>query len=63
MAARIDEMKSILYGDNSAEVYDAFKDHVNYIEITSQGSVIIYVTAAEFDALTVNGDFVFNLAA
>ena len=63
MAARIEEMKTLLYGDNSAEVYDAFKNSVNYIEITAQGSVIIYVTAAEFDALTVNGDFVFNLAA
>lgn len=63
MSVRIEEMKTKLYGDNSAEVYDAFKDSVNYIEITPQGSVIIYVTAAEFDALTVAGDFVFNLAA
>lgn len=63
MSVRIEEMKTKLYGDNSAEVYDAFKDSVNYIEITEQGSVIIYVTAAEFDALTVAGDFVFNLAA
>ena len=63
MGAQIEEMKTKLYGDNSAEVYDAFKDSVNYIEITPQGSVIIYVTAAEFDALTVTGDFVFNLAA
>ena len=63
MSVRIEEMKTKLYGDNSAEVYDAFKNSVNYIEITEQGSVIIYVTAAEFDALTVAGDFVFNLAA
>jgi hypothetical protein len=63
MGAQIEEMKTKLYGNNSAEVYDAFKDSVNYIEITEQGSVIIYVTAAEFDALTFEGDFVFNLAA
>lgn len=63
MGAQIEEMRVKLYGDNSAEVYDAFKNSVNYIEITPQGSVVIYVTAAEFDALTVTGDFVFNLAA
>ena len=63
MGAQIDEMRIKLYGDNSAEVYDAFKNSVNYIEITAQGSVIIYVTAAEFDTLTFEGDFVFNLAA
>jgi hypothetical protein len=63
MGAQIEEMRTKLYGNNSAEVYDAFKDSVNYIEITEQGSVIIYVTAAEFDALTFEGDFVFNLAA
>lgn len=61
--ARINEMKVELYGNYSAEVYDLFKDHVRYIEITDQGSVIIYVTAAEFDALNIEGDFVFNLAA
>ena len=63
MGAQIEEMRTKLYGNNSAEVYDAFKNSVNYIEITEQGSVIIYVTAAEFDALTFEGDFVFNLAA
>ncbi len=61
--ARINEMKVDIYGDDSAEVYDLFKDHVRYIEITDQGSVIIYVTAAEFDALNIEGDFVFTLAA
>lgn len=61
--ARIDEMRVKLYGDDSAEVYDAFRNIVSYIEITDQGSVIIYVTAEEFDALIVNGDFVYNLAA
>ena len=63
MGAQIEEMRVKLYGDNSAEVYDVFKNLVNYIEITEQGSVIIYVTAAEFDAMTVAEDFVFNLAA
>jgi len=63
MKVRIDEMRTKLYGDNAAEVYDAFRNIVSYIEITEQGSVIIYVTAAEFDALIVNGDFVYNLAA
>lgn len=63
MKAQIEIMKNKLYGDGSAEVYDAFKDQVNYIEITTDGSVIIYVTAAEFDALTSTGKFVFNLAA
>ncbi len=63
MKAQIEIMKNKLYGDGSAEVYDAFKDTVNYIEITAEGSVIIYVTATEFDALTFEGDFVFNLAA
>lgn len=63
IGAEIEEMRVKLYGDNTAEIYDAFKNFVNYIEITEQGSVIIYVTAAEFDALTFEGDFVFNLAA
>lgn len=63
MKAQIEIMKNKLYGDGSAEVYDAFKDQVNYIEITTDGSVILYVTAAEFDALTSTGEFVFNLAA
>ncbi len=63
IGAKIEEMRVKLYGDNSAEVYDAFKDAVRYIEITGQGSVIIYVTAAEFDALAPTGDFVFNLSA
>ncbi len=63
MGAQIEEMKTKLYGNDSAEVYDAFKNSVNYIEITEQGSVVIYVTAAEFDALASTGDFVFNLAA
>lgn len=61
--ARINEMRTNLYGDNSASVYDAFKNQVRYIEITGQGSVVIYVTAAEFDALTAEGDFVYSLAA
>ncbi len=63
MSAQIEEMRVKLYGDNSAEVYDAFKDAVRYIEITGQGSVVIYVTTAEFDALAPTGDFVFNLSA
>lgn len=62
ISAKVDEMRGNLYGDDSASVYDAFKDQVRYIEITSQGAVIIYVTAAEFDSLTAEGDFVFSLA-
>ncbi len=61
--ARIDQMKTDLYGNYTDETYDIFKDQVRYIEITDQGSVIIYVTAAEFDALNIEGDFVFDLAA
>ncbi|MBR4033186.1 MAG: hypothetical protein IKJ04_00115 [Clostridia bacterium] len=63
MQVKFDEMKNNLYRDNSYEIYDAFKAQVNYIELNGNGSIIIYVTAAEFDSLTFEGDYVFDLAA
>jgi hypothetical protein len=63
MQVKFDEMKNNLYRDNSYEIYDAFKGQVNYIELNGNGSIIIYVTAAEFDSLTFDGDYVFDLAA
>lgn len=62
VAAEVDEMRLLLYGDTSAEIYDAFKPSVRYIEITDSGSVIIYVTAEELDALPATTRFVFSLA-
>lgn len=63
MKSRFEIMKNKLYGDASAEIYDTFRNAVRYIEITADGAVVIYVTAAEFDAMTVEGDFVYKLAA
>lgn len=44
------------------DIYEAFSSQVRYLEITEDGGVVIYVNAGELDALTFEGEYVFNLA-
>ena len=63
MGAKVEEMRSNLYDDNSMAIYDVFASQVRYIEITAEKNVILYVSAEELSALTFEGEYVFNLAA
>ena len=44
-------------------IYEAFVSQTRYIEITEAGEVIIYVSADELAALTLDGEYEFNLAS